>query len=88
MSLFFYIMIRLFSRAIKLTIPVGPKASRRESVKATFTGGADRVRLDSAREEILQDTLALFCGHATAEIFQKHWRKVGLNCGYLCYASQ
>jgi len=44
-----------------------------EKFRPTFADGEDRTKLDPVRQQILDDTLKLFCGRPTLEIFERHW---------------
>jgi len=44
-----------------------------QKFRPTFADGEDRTKLDPVRQQILEDTLQLFCAHPTAEIFERHW---------------
>ncbi|KAF8323144.1 hypothetical protein DL93DRAFT_631388 [Clavulina sp. PMI_390] len=43
--------------------------------RPTFADGEDRTQLDPIRQQILNDTLQLFCARPTLEIFELHWRR-------------
>lgn len=52
-----------------------------EKFRPTFADGEDRTKLDPARQQILDDTLQLFCARPTAEIFERHWHPVNPSLG-------
>jgi hypothetical protein len=53
-----------------------------EKFRPTFADGEDRTKLDPARQQILDDTLQLFCARPTPEIFERHWHPVNSSFEY------